>query len=159
MSLCEQLDTSNAMGRFLVNLFASLAQLEREVTAERTSAALKHKASKGEFTGGKTPPYGFRLAADGVKLEEQQDEQKAIAFARQLAGFGNYSLRSIADAMAHFGFRNRNNRIFDATEVRRMLRKGVSHDAERNNLRDHHQEREQDLLRPEPRQEAPSLAQ
>src|SRR2546427_13295599 len=62
LSVGEQIDTRSAGGRLVLNVLVS--QWEREAIGERTSAALQHKASRGEYTGG-TVPYGYRLAADG----------------------------------------------------------------------------------------------
>src|SRR6266478_4590632 len=67
LSVGEQIDTRSAAGRLVLNVLASVSQWEREAIGERTSAALKHKALQGEYTGGDAP-YGYRLAADGERL-------------------------------------------------------------------------------------------
>jgi DNA invertase Pin-like site-specific DNA recombinase len=46
-----QLDTSTAMGRFVARLIAEIAELEREVTSERTSEALQAKKQQGARLG------------------------------------------------------------------------------------------------------------
>jgi DNA invertase Pin-like site-specific DNA recombinase len=68
LSVSEQIDTRSAAGRLVLNVLASVSQWEREAIGERTSAALKHKAAQGEYIGGDVP-YGYRLAADGERLE------------------------------------------------------------------------------------------
>ena len=57
-SVHESLDTSTAHGRFVLTLFGGLAQMERELTAERTRFALAHKRSQGQPTS--HPPLGFQ---------------------------------------------------------------------------------------------------
>jgi hypothetical protein len=52
-SLAEKLDTASAMGRFVVTVFAALAQAEREVIGERTRA--DHGAHEGR-TGSASAP-------------------------------------------------------------------------------------------------------
>jgi DNA invertase Pin-like site-specific DNA recombinase len=47
-SIEESINTDSAMGRFTLNLFAFLAQLERETTSERTKATLKHLKETGQ---------------------------------------------------------------------------------------------------------------
>jgi DNA invertase Pin-like site-specific DNA recombinase len=50
-----QLDTSSAMGRFVGRVIAEIAQLEREVIAERTREALQAKKAQGAVLG--TPEH------------------------------------------------------------------------------------------------------
>lgn len=79
--------------RGLVDLFA---QYERSLIRSRTAAALSIKRSRGERTG--QIPYGYRLAADGVHLESDPDEQAICAEIRTLRGLG-LSLAAIADRL------------------------------------------------------------
>ena len=46
-SISESIDTKTAMGRFFFQLLGLLAQLEREVTAERVTTDMRHRAEKG----------------------------------------------------------------------------------------------------------------
>ena len=56
-------DTSSAIGRFMLTCLAGMAEFERQLIAERTAAALAAKRARGEYTGGAVP-WGFR-AEDG----------------------------------------------------------------------------------------------
>jgi site-specific DNA recombinase len=58
-SVSESLDTSTPHGRFVLTLFGGLAQMEREVIAERTRGALAYKRERRQPTS--HPPLGFRL--------------------------------------------------------------------------------------------------
>ena len=51
VSLTEQIDTTNATGRFTFRLLAALAAMERELTIERTHAGLAAARAKGRFGG------------------------------------------------------------------------------------------------------------
>jgi site-specific DNA recombinase len=51
LSVSEQIDTSTAGGRLMLNLLASISQWERECTGERTKAALQHKKALGHKLG------------------------------------------------------------------------------------------------------------
>lgn len=95
-SLTEKLDTSSAMGRFFFTLVASLAEMERGIIAERTSAAHAHKRSKGEATG--HAPFGFNLASNGVSLEPDADEQATLTLIDSLLAEGK-SQRAIVDEL------------------------------------------------------------
>jgi DNA invertase Pin-like site-specific DNA recombinase len=119
LSVGEQIDTRSAAGRLVLNVLASVSQWEREAIGERTSAAMQHKASEGEYTGG-AAPYGYRLATDGEHLEEVADEQAVIAAARELHLAG-LSLRKVAAALEARGLRSRAARPFQAVQVARMV--------------------------------------
>lgn len=119
MSVGEQVDTRSAAGRMMLNMLTVIGQWEREAIGERTSAAMQHKASRGEFTGG-AAPYGFKLDRDGVALVEVKTEQAVIAQARKLRASG-LSLRKVAKALDAKGVRARSGRAFEASQVARML--------------------------------------
>lgn len=85
LSVGEQVDTRSAAGRMVLNMLTVIGQWEREAIGERTSAAMQHKVSQGEYIGGKAP-YGYALANDGVALVPMAAEQTVIAEARTLRG-------------------------------------------------------------------------
>jgi len=86
-------DPSAFLMRSLVDVFA---QYERLMIRHRTRAALAVKRTRGERTG--EVPYGWRLSADGVHLEEHPDEARAVALVRELRAAG-VSIRAIAERL------------------------------------------------------------
>jgi site-specific DNA recombinase len=104
-SLVEQLDTTSSMGRFLLRMFASLAELERDRIGERVSEAMRHLVAQGVRVGG--AGYGWCYGND---LDEQgrkvvlpvQGEQRTVRRARQLRRRG-LTLRAIAAELAREG--------------------------------------------------------
>ena len=67
------------MMRGIIDVFA---QYERALIRARTKAALMVKKERNERIG--RIPYGSRLAADGLHLESDPEEQKAIAMVQDL---------------------------------------------------------------------------
>lgn len=59
ISITENVNTKNAVGRFFVVITSAFAAMERETLAERTSAALAYKKSQGEHVG--RPPFGYEI--------------------------------------------------------------------------------------------------
>lgn len=59
VSLTDHINTKTAMGKFFFNLMAALAQLERDMTAERTKAGLAAKRERGARLG--APPFRERV--------------------------------------------------------------------------------------------------
>lgn len=51
VSLSERIDTTSAAGKMGFRMLAVLEEFERNLVSERTTAALTHKASKGERIG------------------------------------------------------------------------------------------------------------
>ncbi|WDI31571.1 recombinase family protein [Hyphococcus flavus] len=50
--LTQAIDTTTPIGRFMFNIFASMAEWERDMTAERTKAGMAAKAAEGVVMGG-----------------------------------------------------------------------------------------------------------
>src|SRR3989454_8544651 len=119
LSVGEQIDTRSAAGRLVLNVLASVSQWEREAIGERTSAALQHKASQGEYTGGDVP-YGRRVTPGGARSEPDLQEEAARAVARQLRAQG-LSLRAVAAELHQRGIRSRTGREFAPVQVKRMV--------------------------------------
>jgi len=95
-SLQEQIDTTNAGGRFYFHMLAALAEFEREMISERTKAGMASARRRGKHIGRPR------------KLSAQQ-----VAHARELIDSGK---ETRAAAAALFGV--------DAATLRRALHRG-----------------------------------
>ena len=93
VSVYENIDTSTSMGRFVITLLGSLAQLEREQVGERTAFALR-KVRKDGMAYSRITPFGWKRIGD--KLVTVEHEQEALRDAIQLRGEGA-SYQLIAD--------------------------------------------------------------
>ncbi len=118
-SISEKLDTQSALGRFFFTLVASLAEMERGIISERTTAALSQKRAKREKTGGYCP-YGYRADEQG-NLIPDLEEQRAIARIRELRTLG-YSYQAIADTLMQEGIFTRKGTPFRQTQVIRIMK-------------------------------------
>lgn len=105
LSVAESIDTRSAAGRLVLNILASVSQWEREAIGERTATALAHKRANGEYTGGQTP-HGYRVAPDGVALERNPAEERALALVRQLRADG-MTVRAVREELNSRGVLNR----------------------------------------------------
>ena len=119
VSVAESLDTRTAAGRLVLNVMASVSQWEREVIGERTKDALHHKKGNGERVG--NIPFGFHLAADGVHLEENPQEQEILARIAELRSAG-YTLREIAEELNRQGFTTRKGSAWRHEYVANLLK-------------------------------------
>jgi hypothetical protein len=82
-----QLDTSTAMGRFAARIMAEVAELERELIAERTSEALQVKKAQGTRLG---PPERVRIPTPVVERIRTRRAEGATytAICRELEAAG-----------------------------------------------------------------------
>lgn len=64
VSVTQTFDTSDSMGRLVLNILLTFAQFERELAADRTRDKKAALLRRGFFTGG-TPPFGFLLGKGG----------------------------------------------------------------------------------------------
>lgn len=119
VSLSEKIDTTSAAGKMVFRMLAVLAEFERDQISERTSTAMQHKRSRGQYTGGATP-YGWRLAGDGVTLEAHPAEQAVMRDARDLQAAG-LSLRAIGARLEAENLLPRTGGHWHAKTVRDLL--------------------------------------
>ena len=76
VSLSERIDTTTAAGKMVFRMLAVLAEFERDLVSERTTAALAMKKANGQRVG--TVPYGYTVAEDGAMLVPDESEQTVI---------------------------------------------------------------------------------
>ena len=92
MSVADNIDTSSAAGRLVLNVLVSVSQWEREAISERTSVALQHLRRKGVKMG--RAPYGWRYGdqtdVDGHRvMVPVEAEQTAIAHVMRMVQAGD----------------------------------------------------------------------
>jgi DNA invertase Pin-like site-specific DNA recombinase len=105
------------------SILDAAAAYERALIRARTKAALAAKKARGERAG--TIAYGFRLAADGVKVEMEEAEQGVLSVVRELRCAG-MSQSAIVSALAARGLVSRSGGAFNQTQVSRMLAKAAT---------------------------------
>lgn len=79
-SVSEKIDTSTAIGRFLVNIIVSSAELEQDTISERTNDGLTEGAAQGNYIIGGKAPFGYARYEnkDGKKLLKQVEEEVVV---------------------------------------------------------------------------------
>jgi len=126
------MDTTSAAGRMFLTMLAGFAEFERNLVAERTTAALAHKARSGDMRLGKDAPYGWKYEGKALVLEPK--EQEILAFVRGLSEQG-LGTTAICRELSAKGLKNRAGTDFKRTQIDRMLLGSVRqmHAAERPN--------------------------
>lgn len=110
ISCKESLDTSTPQGQFVLTMFAALAQLERDITVQRTTDALTERGKIDGEKGGRVP-YGYsrlfemreeKRVCVGVEIDEEKAGIVRRIFAMDKRGA---SLRDIAEKLNTEGIR------------------------------------------------------
>ena len=113
VSVTQNFNTSDSMGRLTLNMLLSFAQFEREIGSERVRDKQAASKKRGMWTGG-VVPYGYQ--AINKKLEIKPDEGKAVKF--MFETYVKYkSAVAVAKLMADNGYK-----VFRRDAVKRMLK-------------------------------------
>jgi site-specific DNA recombinase len=133
-SIQNDIDTSSPMGKAFLGFNAIFNQLYRDEIAFKTKAALTHKRSKGEKTGG-VVPFGFILVGD-TRLAAAPGEIQTIAYIHSLRERG-MSLREIVAELYSKGIKTKTGKEkWNPKVVRGILERQitqVTHDPELTN--------------------------
>lgn len=122
VSVTENLDTSTATGRMMVNIIGVFAQWEREQISERTIAALDVKRSRGEKLGGECP-FGFMV--DGKMLVPNPGEVSVLESILSMRRAGA-SLTTICEKLNSAGTKPRSGVKWHVSTIRGIcLRAGL----------------------------------
>jgi site-specific DNA recombinase len=77
VSVTQQFNTAQSLGRLVLNILLSFAQFEREMIAERTRDKMGAARRKGKWVGG-SPPFGYDVAPGGKRLAANQEEAERL---------------------------------------------------------------------------------
>ena len=94
------IDTTSAAGRFMLVVLAGAAEMERNLTRERTRSAMAVKQANGQRVG--STPYGYDLGDDGATLIENLAEQAVIRDIKAMREDGA-AFRKIAEELTRRG--------------------------------------------------------
>lgn len=129
VSIREQFDTATSMGRAMMNISATFAQLERETIAERIRDNMYQLARGSHWTGG-TTPLGYKSEKEThsengktrsfyrLVIEPSEAAVVQIIFEHFLE---KYSCKSVETHLINKGIRTRKGMFFDDVAIRRIL--------------------------------------
>lgn len=103
VSYTELFDTSTPMGRAMVGIVGVFAQLERELTGERVSAAMQMRAEKGKRTCSRILGYDVK-GKDSLIINEKEAEYVRCCFDSYLK---YKSLSEVAELCCQIGYRGK----------------------------------------------------
>ncbi|GGD65102.1 hypothetical protein GRI62_11570 [Erythrobacter arachoides] len=83
VSVSQAFDTSDSMGRMILNVLLTFSQFEREMIAERVRDSIRTRKRHGKVHGG-LPPFGYIATRAGLKVEPAEAEIVRFIFSEFL---------------------------------------------------------------------------
>lgn len=135
-SVTEQFDTSSPMGRAMLHIVMTFAQLERETTAERVRDNYLHRVSLGAWPGGPAP-YGYALSkavCDDRSVSMLTTDENATVVRRIFEEYSQEetTLRGLAKVLTGEGIHGPKREIWDNVTLSRILHNPVYVQADEN---------------------------
>ncbi len=104
VSCKESLDTSTPSGKFVLRMFASLAELERDTIVERTTNGRDKRGTIDGEKGGRMP-YGYKRNGNGIDINDREADIVRIVFC--LKDNNRISMNAIAIKLNDDGIKTR----------------------------------------------------
>lgn len=120
VSLTEKIDTTNAAGKMIFRMMAVLAEFERDLIKERTSAALQYMSRVKLQRVGEIR-FGYDLAPDGKSLVPNATEQTTITKIKILRERKGISAHTIAKILNLLRLPAKRGGSWSTNVVRRIL--------------------------------------
>jgi DNA invertase Pin-like site-specific DNA recombinase len=117
-SMNESLDTSSAVGRFVVDIIQRIAQLESEQIGERTYMGMAQKAESLGGILGFYPPFGYRLIEGKLVTVDSEAPVVSSMFQSYLAGD---SMSDVAWRLNQSGVATRRGNLWTVWSVSHVL--------------------------------------
>lgn len=119
VSMTESLDTSTAMGRFVMDIIQRIAQLESEQIGERVYAGMEQKARTNSGMLGFNIPYGYDYNDRKLTINPNEGENVKNIFEMYLHGM---SMKKIAEELNSNNIPTKLNKTWGAQTVSLILK-------------------------------------
>lgn len=118
ISIKEQFDTSNPMGRAMLYISSVFAQLERETIAERVKDNMLELSKSGKWLGG-NEPFGYKLGKNSILEVDKAKSKIVINLFKKYIEYD--SLTQVVKYAIRENITTKNGKIICSTSMRRIL--------------------------------------
>jgi len=122
VSMTESLDTSTAMGRFVMDIIQRIAQLESEQIGERVYIGMEQKAKMGKGMLGFNIPYGYDYIDGKLVVNKKEAEVVRNIFRWYIEG---KSIGEIVDILRKGDVPTKRGRVWAKKTVSSILKNPV----------------------------------
>lgn len=116
ISYSENFDTGSPIGRLVVQLMASIAEMERNTLSENVKLGMKQRALEGSWNGGVV--FGYDTIEKELVINKEEAEVVKLIFQLYSNGKG---LKAVANHLNKAGYRTKRNRHFSINGVATIL--------------------------------------
>ncbi|HRK61736.1 MAG TPA: recombinase family protein [Candidatus Omnitrophota bacterium] len=124
-SITEPFDTSNHLGKFILSLFGSLAQLERDTFMERSKMGRMRRAKEGYYSGSNPTKYGYVYNPQTRKLDIHEKEAEGVRMAFKLYNEPDSSLLKVAKRLTELGYKTKLGKDFTTDVVHDIVTSSI----------------------------------
>jgi site-specific DNA recombinase len=117
ISLQEQIDTTSAAGRLILNILTSVSSWEREMAGERTNETFEHIRSTG-VPAGRTP-LGWSRDSGGKCIRDEQGQRAIARMVELRASMASY--RDIANILEREGYKPKAAEKWNHVSIRKVI--------------------------------------
>ena len=142
-SITEPFDTSNYLGKFVLSLFGSIAELERNTFMERSKMGKLRRAREGYYSGSSPTKFGYKYTKETKKIEIDEKEAEIVKLAFELYNQPDSSLLKVTRKMRALGYKTKEKLLMREDVIHNILRDSMyigkwyanKHDSKTNGLK------------------------
>jgi site-specific DNA recombinase len=116
ISYSENFDTSSPIGKLVVQLMASIAEMERNTLSENVKLGMTQRAKEGSWNGGVV--FGYDSLKKELVINHKEAEVVHLIYSLYAEGKG---LKAIANHLNKAGYRTKHNRHFSINGIATIL--------------------------------------
>ena len=116
ISYSENFDTGNPIGRLVLQIMASIAEMERNTLSENVKLGMKQRALEGQWNGGSV--FGYDTVEKQLVINHKEAEIVKMIFEMYASGKG---LKAIANYLNKLGYRTKKGRYFSINGIATIL--------------------------------------
>lgn len=121
-SITEPFDTTNYLGKFILSLFGSIAELERNTFLERSKSGKLRRAREGYYSGSSPAKFGYNYIKETRKLEINEKEAGAVRKIYEVYTQPDSSLIKTTRALRKLDYRAKEGSLMREDVVHDVLR-------------------------------------
>ena len=123
--MTEPFETDSSVGKFLVSMLASVAQLERDAIRDRSGAGMERLARQGKWLGGR-PAFGYQIVDGKLAIHPEQAKIVEEMFCMFISGSKQNAIARHLNAQGVIHPMGRDyrgeNRLWHEATVSKLLR-------------------------------------
>jgi len=124
-SITEPFDTSNYLGKFVLSLFGSIAELERNTFMDRSKMGRLRRAREGYYSGSSPTRFGYNYNKATKKVDINEKEAEAVKLIYELYNQPDSSLIKVTKKLRTLGYRTKTGQLMREDVVHEILRDSI----------------------------------